>query len=419
MTAKAGEMPGTRKTPDTVIKDGPTTLDFATGRYPHLVDHHGPETILIATHESLGVSAIIVVHNTTRGQAMGGLRMVPDIGVEEVVDLARAMTYKNAAALLDLGGGKSALVADPARFPADSELRRDLITWYAHVLRHVPNYTPGPDMFTDERDMQIIFEVAGRSIGRPADKGGIPIDLLGLTSLGCLTDLTTVVSEGYLDGFSSLRGIRVAIEGFGNVGSGLARLASLEGARLVAASDLPDPRRDYGGVIHHPKGLDLEALLSARSRGLSIIESGQPGATVLAGAASLRKLFELDTDVVVPAARTDSVDLDVARRIRARFVLQAANKPLSLEAELHLHERVVLCSVDYISNCGGIVACAEELDEVARPLGPMRLPRAVRRIVSTVRENVVAVHGLSRRAGITPRAAAEQIVEPRIAASGA
>jgi hypothetical protein len=75
----------------------------------------------------------------------------------------------------------------------------------------------------------------------------------------------------------------------------------------------------------------------------------------------------------------------------------------------------VLCSVDYLSNCGGITACEEELDEVRRPLGPMRLPRAVARIVGTVRANAAAVYGLSRREGITPRSAAERIVEPRIA----
>ncbi len=119
--------------------------------------------------------------------------------------------------------------------------------------------------------------------------------------------------------------------------------------------------------------------------------------------------------MLVPAARTDTVDLNLARRMRTRFVLEAANKPLSAEAEQHLHERGVLCSVDYLTNCGGIVACAEELDEVSRPLGTLRLPRAVGRIVATVRANASAVYGLSKREGITPRAAAERIVEPRIA----
>ena len=402
--------------PDTTLTRGETTLSFETGRHAALRDPHGPETILVARHGPLGVAAIIVVHSTARGQAMGGLRMVPDIQVAEVVDLARAMTWKNAGAMLPLGGGKSALVADPARFPKGSAARRELIGWYASLLELLPEYTPGPDMFTDEADMQQIFEEAGRSIGRPADKGGIPIDLLGLTSLGVLTDLKTAIEGGHLPDVTSLNGLRLAVEGFGNVGSAFALMAAHEGALIVAGSDLPDPLKDYGGVIYHPDGLDVAALMRARAKGRSIIDADQPGAQVKRGAAALRSLYELPADVAVPAARTDSVDLDLARRIPARFVLQAANKPLSLEAERHLHERGVLCSVDYLTNCGGIAACAEEIEESRRPLGPLRLPRAVARIVNTVRANAEAVYALSRREGITPRAAAERIVEPRIAA---
>ncbi len=405
--------------PDATLTSGETSISFATDQYAALRDPHGPETILVARQERLGVSAIIVVHSTARGQAMGGLRMVPDIKVEEVVDLARAMTWKNAGAMLPLGGGKSALVADPARFPKKSGHRRELISWYASLLSQIPEYTPGPDMFTDEADMQQIFEEAGRSIGRPADKGGIPIDLLGLTSLGVLTDLKTAIDGGYLQGVRSLAGLRIAVEGFGNVGSAFAIMAAHEGALIVAGSDLPDPLKDYGGVIHHPDGLDIGALMQARAAGRSIIDGVRPGAQVMRGAASLRKLFELPADVVVPAARTDSVDLDLARRMPARFVLEAANKPLSLEAERHLHQRGVLCSVDYLSNCGGIAACAEEIEETRRPLGPLRLPRAVARIIGTVRANAESVYAKARREGITPREAAERIVEPRIAAPAA
>jgi glutamate dehydrogenase (NAD(P)+) len=382
---------------------------------PEWRDPFGPELILIARRPEGDAAAIVVVHNTARGPAMGGLRMVPDIAVEEVVDLARAMTFKNAGALLEYGGGKSALMADPARFPRGSAARRGLMTWFAGVLSHVPQYTPGPDMFTDEQDMQLLFETAGRSIGRPADRGGIPIDELGLTSLGCVVDLATALEEGHVRGAGSMRGLRLAIEGFGNVGAGIARLAALHGAVLVACSDLPDPSSDYGGVVHHPAGLDLEALLQARQAGRSVIEGAPEGALVRRGAASLKSLFEVDADVVVPAARTDTMDLALAQRVRARCVLEAANKPLSPEAETYLHDRGVLCTVDYLTNCGGITACAEELDEVRRPLGPLRLPHAVARIALTVRSNASQVYRLSAGASITPRAAAERLVIPRIA----
>jgi glutamate dehydrogenase/leucine dehydrogenase len=398
---------------ETRTTDG-TRIRNVTEDFRALADRYGPEAILVADHPQGFGTAIIVVHNTARGPAMGGLRMAPDVGVPEVLDLARAMTYKNAAAMLELGGGKSALVVDPARFRKGTPERRELIGWYARLLEHVPNYTPGPDMFTDEQDMQAIFEIAGRSIGRPADKGGIPIDLLGLTSLGCITDLKTALEGGWVDGIGSLRGVRMAVEGFGNVGAAIARMAHHEGARVVAASDLPDAKRDYGGVVAHDRGLDIAEMMKARAAGRSIIETAQPGVRVLRGAASLKGIFATECEVVVPAARTDTVDLETARTIVARFVLQAANKPLSLEAEEHLHGRGVLCSVDYLSNCGGIVACAEELDEVRRPLGALRLPRAVARIVSTVVANARAVYALASRDRLTPRAAAERLVEPRI-----
>jgi len=395
---------------------GATSSPHIDRNPPHeLRDRFGPELILTATHPAWGVQAIIVVHNTARGPAMGGLRMAPDITVREVVDLARAMTFKNAGARLDLGGGKSALAAEPARFRRGSVERRELITWFAGLLAHVPQYTPGPDMFTDEQDMQLLFETAGRSIGRPADRGGIPIDELGLTSLGCVVDLATALEEGYVSGASSMRGLRLAVEGFGNVGAGIARFAALDGAVLVACSDLPDPSRDYGGVVHHPAGLDIAALMAARAAGRSVIEAAPAGARVLRGAASLKALFEVDADVVVPAARTDTMDLSLAGRVRARCVLEAANKPLSLEAEEHLHARGVLCSVDYLTNCGGITACAEELDEARHPLASLRLPHAIARIVTTVRANASEVYRLSRSASITPRAAAERLVVPRIA----
>ena len=397
-----------------MTRDGGTTFARDTNPPHDLRDPFGPEAIVTAAASDLGVSAIIVVHNTSRGPAMGGLRMVPDIAVREVVDLARAMTWKNAGAMLDYGGGKSALVADPSRFPRGSAERRALMTWFASLLARVPEYTPGPDMFTDEQDMQILFETAGRSIGRPAAQGGIPIDELGLTSLGCLVDLATAVEGGHVPGVTSVRGLRLAVEGFGNVGAAFARLAAAEGAVLVACSDLPDPARDHGGVVHDPRGLDLDALLAGRRSGRSVVDS-LPGRVAGRGAASLKGLFEIDADVVVPAARTDSVNLDLARRLRARCVLEAANKPLSVEAERHLHERGVLCSVDYLTNCGGITACAEELAETIHPLGPLRLPRAIARIVGTVRANAEAVYGMAARERIMPRVAAERLVTPRIA----
>src|SRR4029077_7820255 len=99
---------------------------------------------------SLGAQAIVVRHNTSRGPAIGGVRFAADVTPREVSELARAMTRKNAAALIPHGGAKSAIVADPARFPHGSEARRALIEWFADCLAPLVDYIPGPDMNTDE-----------------------------------------------------------------------------------------------------------------------------------------------------------------------------------------------------------------------------------------------------------------------------
>src|SRR5262249_21912841 len=142
----------------------------------------------------------------------------------------------------------------------------------------------------------------------------------------------------------------MSIEGFGNVGAALARFAEQEGVRLVGVSDLVNPELDYGGVVYHRDGLDLARLLALREAGRSVVDTDQPGVEVFRGRGELKQLFAFPVDVTVPAARTNSVDLDLARRLSTKLVLQAANGPVTDEAERHLHERGVLCGVDYIVN---------------------------------------------------------------------
>lgn len=376
------------------------------------VDPFGPLQIVEFTNARLGAKAILVTHNIARGPAIGGCRFAPDVTPREVYELARAMTWKNAAALIPHGGAKSAIVANPADFPQGSPQRRELIAWYADCVAPHTDYIPGPDMGTDERDMDIIFERNGRSIGLT---GSIPLDQLGLTALGVNHTLHTLVEGGFVDGLTSVAGTTMSIEGFGNVGAALARFASQDGVRVVAASDLPDASRNYGGVVVHEDGLDLAKLLALRSAGKSIIETDQPGVQVYRGKSELRKLFAVEADVVVPAARTNSVDLETAEQLRTKLVLEAANAPLTNDAEEHLHSRGVVVGTDYIVNCGGVIGGAEGWAELHSPLDSLRISNCVARIITAVTKNIRAVHALSRDRGITPRAAATEIVRPRIA----
>ncbi|MCC6742512.1 MAG: Glu/Leu/Phe/Val dehydrogenase, partial [Acidobacteria bacterium] len=128
----------------------------------------------------------------------------------------------------------------------------------------------------------------------------------------------------------------------------------------------------------------------------------------------LKRLFAVEADIVVPAARTNSVDLATAQSMRTKLVLEAANAPLTEEAEMHLHERGVVVGTDYIVNCGGVIGGAEGWAELQNPLDSLRIPAAVARIITAVTKNIPAIHELSRSKGITPRAAAGEIVEARI-----
>jgi glutamate dehydrogenase/leucine dehydrogenase len=375
------------------------------------VDVLGPQKVVLFENSSLGAKAILVTHNTSRGPAIGGIRFAADVTPREVYELARAMTWKNAAALIPHGGAKSSIVADPARFPFGSDERRALVEWVADCLAPYSEYIPGPDMNTDERDMEVVFGRNRRSIGRA---GAIPLDTLGLTALGALHSLRVLVRGGFVDGLTTLEGTTMSIEGFGNVGSALARYAGEAGVTVVAASDLPDASRDYGGVVFHPIGLDVGRLLALRNEGRSVVDTDQPGVEVHRGRANLDRLFGFRSDVVVPAARTNSVGIDQARTMATRVVLEAANGPLTAEAEEFLHSRGVVTTVDYLVNCGGVIGGAEEWAEQSNPLGALRIPHCVARIVDVVAENTDAVHSLARSLGITPRAAATQIIRPRV-----
>jgi glutamate dehydrogenase (NAD(P)+) len=376
------------------------------------VDPFGPLKIVEFENPALGARAIYVSHNVSRGPAIGGCRFAPDVTPREVYELARAMTWKNAAALIPHGGAKSAIVANPADFPQGSDRRRELVEWYAACVQPYPEYIPGPDMSTDERDMDVIFERNRRAIGRT---GGIPLDTLGLTALGVMQSFRLLVEGGFVSGLESVEGATMAVEGFGNVGAALARFAAQDGVKLVAVSDLVNPESDYGGVVYHAEGLDLERLLALREAGMSVVDTDQPGVEVFRGRGELKRIFAFPVDVTVPAARTNSVDLELARHMQTKLILEAANAPLTDEAERHMHERGVLVGVDYIVNCGGVIGGAEGCAEWTKPLGALRIPSCVARIVNAVTKNIPAIYGLARERGITPREAAAEIVRPRIA----
>ena len=174
-------------------------------------DRMGPEQVVMVHDETVGMTGFVVVDNTAAGPAIGGVRMAPDVTVVEVARLARAMTFKNAAAGLPHGGAKGGIVADPAMGDAD---KVELVRAFGRRIRDVAGYIPGPDMGLSEPLMAHLRDACGRAVGLPQVLGGIPLDELGATGYGLAVAAEVAAERGIV----TLAGARVVVQGFGSVG---------------------------------------------------------------------------------------------------------------------------------------------------------------------------------------------------------
>jgi glutamate dehydrogenase/leucine dehydrogenase len=351
-------------------------------------DALGPSQVVHLYEPSSGMRGIVVVDNTACGPAIGGVRMAADVSTEEVFRLARAMTLKNAAAGLRHGGGKAGIVADPK-----SADKPRLIRAFARGIRNLVGYIPGPDMGTDESCMAWIQDEIGRAVGLPRVLGGIPLDEIGATGYGLAQCAEVAAPFCDLD----LKGARVAVQGFGNVGRHAARFLEALGARLVAASD-------SSGAIHNAGGIDTEGLAAAKAK------TGRVTAYEKAQKISLDDLFTVPCDVLIPAARPDSIHAGNAPAIQAKLVLQGANVPATPEAETMLYQRGVLVVPDFIANAGGVICAAVEYHG-----GTERT--AFQEIAEKVRRNTEDVLTRSRHDGVEPRQAAVELARGRVVAA--
>jgi len=353
-------------------------------------DDLGPEKIVEITEPKTGLRAVLVVDNTAAGPAIGGCRMAPDVSVEECFRLARAMTYKNAAAGLPHGGGKSVIFADPGMDPADKER---LIRAFARAIGEIESYIVGPDMGTNETAMAWARDEIGRAVGLPREIGGIPLDEIGATGRGVAAAAEIAAKAAGM----ALSGARVAIQGYGAVGRWAARFLAERGAVLVAASD------SRGGVLV-PDGIDLDALDDLKGAGHSVADLGT-GAPLGAG-----EIVTADCDILVPAARPDVIDAANAPGVKARLILQGANIPATGEAERILHRRGVVVVPDFIANAGGVICASVEYHGGSES-------DANTTIVEKITRNTEETLARAQRDAILPRQAAMQMARERIDAA--
>ncbi len=350
-------------------------------------DDLGPIKLVELYQPGSGLKAVLAIDNVAMGPAIGGARMAVDVSAEEAFRLARAMTLKNAAAGLAHGGGKAVIVADPKMAVGAKE---HLIRSFARALRPLDEYIVGPDMGTDETCMAWIHDEIGRSVGLPAELGGIPLDQIGATGWGLVNSIE--VAREFVD--LDLAGATVAVQGFGSVGRHAARFLVERGARVVAAAD-------SSGTLVDSAGIDVAALSTLKGQGGSVLDYSQGDKR--GGDA----IIDVPCDIWIPAARPDVIRADNVQRLQTRLLVQGANIPCTAEAEAFLHQHGVLVIPDFIANAGGVICAAMEYRGSTEA-------QAMQAIAEKITANTRVVLEQARAGGQPPRAVAEQLALTRV-----
>jgi len=286
--------------------------------------------------------AYVVYHNTARGPAKGGLRIWPSVTLAHTRDLAELMTWKTALVGIPFGGGKSGIALDPRSLPAANKTA--IIKEYVHMLwaeLHSGAYVPAPDLGSTPSDMAVIYgetHLLESVTGKPPRVGGLP-GRREATGYG-VAHITCLACQEILG--QPIAGRRVAVQGFGNVGEWTCRFLEERGARVVAVSDIT------GGVCTE-KGLGIEALAS-HARHTGGVAGGEGDAI------TNEELLALEVEVLIPAAVEDVITGQNANRVRARLVIEAANKPITSEGEAMLQQRGIPVVPDILANSGGVIA---------------------------------------------------------------
>ncbi len=300
-----------------------------------------------------------VQHSTLRGPGKGGIRYSPDASLEECKALAAWMTWKCAVLNLPLGGAKGAVICNPPEM-SESELER-LTKEYTYAIKEIigPNKDiPAPDVWTNAQTMAWICDAYSRYVGyfEPAVVTGKPLAIGGSKGRSGATGLgmyfTLLETSKYLE--MPLEGKRVAIIGYGNVGSSAARLLYDYGCKIIAITDI------YGGIYNkngiNIKELDQFVAQTKTVKGFKKYDS-----------ITNEELIEMDCDILLPCAIEGMINAGNAHKIKAKIICEGANGPTTNEATDILTEKNVFIIPDILANAGGVtVSYLEWVQNVQR-----------------------------------------------------
>ena len=341
--------------------------------------HTGHEQVVFCSDEPSGLRAIIAIHSTALGPALGGTRFHPyaseEAALADVLNLSTAMAYKAALAGLELGGGKAVIIGDPNRAKSDK-----LLQAYGRFIQSLGGrYITACDVGTYPSDMDVIARECSFVTGRTVEHGGAG-DSSILTAYGVFQGMLACAHHRW--GTASLEGRRVGIAGIGKVGRRLVDLLVDNGAEVVV-TDVWEPA-------------------------IKQMERTHPHVGVVADTAAL---VRSDIDVYAPCALGGALDDATVAALRATVICGGANNQLAHPGiDKMLEDRGILYAPDYLVNAGGIIQVADELDGFRFDRAKARAAR----IFDTTRQ----VLELADEEGVPPAAAADRLAERRMTEGG-
>ncbi|WP_042423495.1 Glu/Leu/Phe/Val dehydrogenase dimerization domain-containing protein [Streptacidiphilus anmyonensis] len=362
---------------DVSERSGVLSRIFATDPDAAPGDSH--EQVVLCHDRDTGLKAVIAIHSTALGPALGGTRFHPyateEEAVQDALNLSRGMSYKNAMAGLDLGGGKAVIIGDPSKIKTEALLRA-----YGRFVQSLGGrYVTACDVGTYVADMDVIARECDYVTGRSPEYGGAG-DSSVLTSFGVFQGMRAAAQHKW--GSPSLEGRRVGVAGIGKVGHYLVEHLIEDGAQVVVT----DVREDA----------------------VNRVRAAHPGVEV---AADTDALIRANLDVYAPCALGGALDDVTVPALTAKIVAGAANNQLAHPGvEKDLADRGILYAPDYVINAGGVIQVADEIEG-------FNFDRAKAK-ASKIFDTTLEIFALAESDGVPPAVAADRLAERRMAEVG-
>jgi len=368
-------------------------------------DEFGPEYVINIYDPKLKMEGFLVIDNTALGPGKGGIRMTENVTAEEVFRLARTMTFKNAVAGLPFGGAKAGIVWRGG----DDKLKKKFIQSFARAIKPLTpkKYIAGPDVNTGEQEMRWFVEATGNwrsATGKPAglcmmvfkkhkgiheEKCGLPHEF-GSTGFGVAKTTGIVAQLAGID----IKGAKVAIHGFGNVGTFTYKFLTEMQAEVILLADA-------SCAVLEENGFNKKAIeeIIENKRSLKDYPYGKK--------ISAEKFWEVETDILIPASVTNVINESNKNKIKTKMIIEAGNIPMSEEIEKEFFKKGILIAPDFIANAGGVISSYAEY----RGYNPKRMFDTIERKIT---ENVKRVIKHSLRKNKNPRDVAMKLALKRI-----